>query len=113
MERKFFDEVVIDNYEGNNCKIVLTYYLLTSAVSEEYSDLMVYGVEIDKLTLLAGGKREKERKIIRDLFFKKEEAKKFLSMITENTVTPMGLKYVVNDYIDEKILAGEGDVIKK
>lgn len=103
MERKFFDEVLVDNYEGSGAVMRLTYYLLTSPVSEEHCDLLVYGAEIDMHTVFENGASEREKKIIRELFFKKSDAEEFLGMIAENVVTPMGLKHAVEEYVDKKM----------
>ena len=103
MERKFFDEVVVDNYEGNKSTMRLTYYLLTKPLDENFCDLKVYGVEIVKHVIYKTGAQEKERKLIDDLFFEKKEAVNFIYKLAKNTVTPMGLKYVLHDYIEEQI----------
>ncbi len=111
LERKFFDEVLIDNYEGNGKVLRLRYYLLISPVGEEFCDILAYGVEIDMHTTLQDGTKEHERKIIRELFFKKSDAKEFLEMISKNVVTPMGLKYAVEEYVEKKMKITDLDTV--
>ncbi len=103
MKKEMFDEIYLEQDGKTPCRIKLTYYLLTDSVSEEYCDLKVYGVEIDKAEEDRCGRKNREKKIIGDLFFKKNEALEFLRKICDNKVMPMGLKYVVNDYIGERI----------
>ena len=81
----------------------LSYYITSTKVSEEYCDLKVYGVQINKEAHYPGGEREIEKKRIGDLFFNKEECSEFVSRLLDNEVTPMGLKYAIREYIGEKI----------
>lgn len=106
MQKDFFDELITEIKGITACTQRLTYYLLTSCVSEEYCDLKVYGVEIDRVTEYADGKRECDKKIISDLFFSREEAETFLERIFKNGVTPIGLKNAVHDYIGERLQTG-------
>ncbi len=103
MKKELFGEICMGNEKDVPCRIKLTYYLLTDSVSEEYCDLKVYGVEIDKEEKERNGLWFKEKKIVKDLFFKREEAVTFLQKIYESKVVPMGLRYVINDYIGEQI----------
>ena len=97
MKKEVYDEIVIKAESGEDIR--LTYYLLTGAVSQEYCDLEVYGVEIDKEHILGG----MEKKQIKNLFFKRSEAIDFLKKIARNKVTPMELKYVIKEYIADRI----------
>lgn len=101
MKKEFFNEVIVATDEISH-EIRLTYYLLTGAVSREYCDLKVYGVEIDK-EIISDEKAGKEKKQIKNLFFKRSEAIEFLDKICRNRVTPMELKYVIKEYIDDQI----------
>ncbi|MBO5059811.1 MAG: hypothetical protein J6C82_02695 [Clostridia bacterium] len=103
MKKEFFDEMCIEVTENIPYTMKLTYYLLTDSVREEFCDLNVYGVEIDKESRFKNGKIEREKKIIGDLFFRKGEAEEFLRRISDNQVTPMGLKDVISDYIGERL----------
>lgn len=103
MKKEFFNEVTVS--AKGSCEQVLKYYLLTGCVSEEYCDLMVYGVEIDREVRCNGKKQERDKKVIPDLFFVREEAEEFLQKISEEKVTPTELKYAVREYISEKLRA--------
>ena len=102
MKKELFDELTVRVEDDLPYDMHLTYYLLTGEVSKEYCDLEVYGVEIEK-EVVASGKPVKERKLIKDLFFKKCEAINFLEKLSRNQVTPIELKYVIKDYICEQI----------
>ena len=110
MEREFYKEIIVEADDTVPYKMKLTYYLLTDKVSEEYCDLTVYGAEIDKESYRFDGSPEEERKILKDLFFRRNEAESFMKKLVRNKVTPMGLKYAVREHIGEKISAvvGEG-----
>jgi len=103
MKKEYFDQVIVKAGEDMLCDMKLTYYLLTGAISEEYCDLEVYGVEIEKELVSGRNSEGIERKLIKDLFFKKSEAVEFLNKISCNKVTPMELKYVLRDYIYDQI----------
>ena len=101
MKREYFDQISVRVEDEPSYDMKLTYYLLTGSVSQEYTDLKVYGVEIVKEVSEKGNGTE--RKIVDDLFFKKCEAVDFLKTLCKNQVTPMELKYVIQDYIYDKI----------
>jgi len=90
---------------GKSCpyNMKLTYYLLTDSVREEYCDLKVYGVEIAKRCIKDEKVLEKEKKIIKNLFFNREEAESFLDKIIKEKTTPLELKSAVSTHIGEKI----------
>ena len=92
--------IIIKVEEEVPYNMLLTYYLITNSVSEEYCDLKVYGVEIDKKCPY---EKDSEKKLITDLFFQKDEAEIFLEKLVDNQVTPMGLKYAVREYIGERL----------
>ena len=104
MKKEFFKETTV--LASDSCEQILKYYLLTGCVSEEYCDLMVYGIEIDREVRTNGRKRERDKKVIRDLFFVKEEAEDFLQKIFEKKVTPTELRFAVREYIGEKLQVG-------
>lgn len=103
MKKECFDTVILRVEDDIPYDMKLTYYLLTGAVSEEYCDLKVYGVEIEKEVISGKIKAGIERKMVKDLFFKRCDAVEFLNKIIRNRVTPMELKYVIKDHINEQI----------
>lgn len=100
MKKEFFEGITITD---GGCRQELEYFILTDSVSEEYCDLIVYGAEIDRVLTHENGKIERDKKIIPDLFFVKDEAEEFLRKISDNKVTPTELKYVVRDHIGEQL----------
>ena len=103
MQKEFYGQSYVEVKEEPPYTMKLTYYLLSDNVSEKYCTLKVYGAEIDKEDIFTDGTHRRECKIIRDLFFKRDEAENFIIKLSENLVTPMGLKDVLNEYIEEKI----------
>lgn len=82
-----------------NC-INLTYYLLEGVVCEEYCDLKIYGVLVEKEFVSKSGRIMRERKSIPDLFFTKQETRQFLEYICNERVMPIDLKCSVKPYIE-------------
>lgn len=103
MKRELYNKITMQVEDEQSYDMKLEYYLLTDVAGEGDGDLLVYGVEITKEPTSGGFVFGKERKIIKGLFFKKDEAMDFLGLISRNQVTPIGLKCVVKDYFSEKI----------
>lgn len=102
MEKEFFKRIEI--LKDTPGRITLTYYLLESNISEEYCDLKIYGVLVEKESASKHGQIMKEAKSIPNLFFTKREARMFLERICKDRVMPIDLKYTVKPYVDEQIL---------
>ena len=109
MKKELYDKIISETDDVVPVKMILTYYLLTDKVSEEYCDLTVYGTEIVKECFRPNGSSEVECKILKDLFFRRSEADAFMHKLIRNQVTPMGLKYAVKDHICEKINTAVGE----
>ena len=103
MQKEFYGQSFTDVAGNPGYTMKLTYFLLIDNVREKYCDLKVYGAEIDRENIYDNGKRRRECKLIRDLFFNRCEAEAFVRTLCDNLVTPMGLKDVLSEYIDEKI----------
>ena len=101
MEKEFFNRIEIMKDTPNS--ITLTYYLLESNISEEYCDLKIYGVLVEKISKSKSGRKIRERKSIPDLFFTKRDARKFLERIYEQKIAPIDLKYAIKPYIEERM----------
>lgn len=81
----------------------LEYYLIPECISSAYCDLMCYGIKVTKTTYFEGGGKTVESKQINNVFYRKEEAERFLDMIIKGSVTPVTLRDVVEDYITESV----------
>ncbi len=81
----------------------LEYYLIPEKISEAYCDLMCYGVKVKKTTYFEGGGKTVETKQINNVFYRKNEAEEFIKLILKNSVTPVTLRDVVEDYITDSI----------
>jgi hypothetical protein len=76
--------------------IVLEYYLVDRTIEEEdIEEKKTYRVEIVKRF----GNECVEKEIIHDLTCDREKAVELLHKFAENTVTPIGIRYVVDDLI--------------
>ena len=83
--------------------IILEYYMITEEISAYYSTLKSYGVKISKIKITDGGGKVIESKHINNIFYRKEDAEVFLDIIMRNTVTPISLMDVTEDYIAESV----------
>lgn len=101
MNQEFFDSIEI--MKDTPTRINLKYYLLEDNISEEYCDLKIYGVLVEKESISKSGSIVREKKSIPDLFFTKGEAKLFLERIYKQRVMPIDLKFAVKPYIEEQI----------
>jgi len=101
LKQEFFNRIEIMKDTPHN--ITLTYYLLESNISEEYCDLKIYGVLVEKESTTKNGRKVRERKSIPDLFFTKGDAKQFLERIYEQRIMPIDLKYAVKPYVEEQM----------
>ena len=80
-------------------EIMLDYYLIRESISEDYCDLIRYGVKVVKTVGYGGGGKTVESKQINNIFYREDEADGFLQLIMRNKVTPVSLMDVVEDYI--------------
>ena len=81
----------------------LEYYMVPDPVSDEYSDIVNYGVKIKQVNSAPGGNRTVEVKQIDNVFYRECDARAFMRFITKNAVTPLILGEVVEDYIAESV----------
>lgn len=88
---------------GGAGDVELEYYLIPECISSAYCDLMCYGIKIKKTAYFEGGGKTVESKQINNVFYRKEDAERFLNIIIEGSVTPVTLRDVVEDYIVESI----------
>ena len=101
LNKEFFKRIEILKDTPN--RITLTYYLLEGNISEEYCDLKIYGVLVEKEVMSKSGRIMREKKSIPDLFFTKGEAKMFLERISKEKIMPIDLKCTIKPYVDEQI----------
>lgn len=81
----------------------LEYYLIPEKISEAYCDLVSYGVKVKKTSYFEGGGKTVETKQINNVFYRKNEAEEFIKLILRNSVTPVTLRDVVEDYIIDSL----------
>ncbi len=86
----------------NDGIITLKYFLLETDLEIDNCTLKCYGIAIKK-TEPSNGHNLSEMKQIANAFFNKSEALLFLEMLARNTVTPIALSGVLEDYIAEAV----------
>ena len=87
----------------NGYEMRIEYYLIPEKISQDYTDLMRYGVKIKMTSLFDGGGRAEEIKQITNVFYRLSDAEDFIRLLIRNKVTPVSLRDVVEDYIIESL----------
>lgn len=79
------------------CPMQLEYYMTKSDIEgqEELRGVTAYGIEIVKIL----GDKETERQMVKNFCCNEVLAKETISMLADNTVTPSGLYFVLEDLI--------------
>ena len=85
--------------EKGDFDIYLDYYLIPEKIRADYSDLMCYGIKIVETAVYEGGGSSIDIKQIDNVFYRRKDADIFMNLIMENSVTPVELRDVVEDYI--------------
>lgn len=88
--------------------LTLEYYIVTEPLCAEYSDLLRYGVKIKMIAEFSDGTCDEEAQEIRDIFYRENDAKKFINLLLENKVTPTHLREVVEEYISNSLKISKG-----
>lgn len=106
IDKKKFTEVDIDieplYSEKKSLKISLEYYLIESFYKDEEeldSKIKTFGVEVVKKEHLPDNALNIETKIAEHLSLDKQKVESILSVISKNTVTPIGLYGVLDDML--------------
>lgn len=96
LERKVHLESNIETQEIRN-PIQLEYYLVEGEIEEleELKGIKAYGIEIVKFK----GDKETERQIVKNFCCKESMARETISRLADNTVTPSGLYFVLDDIV--------------
>lgn len=86
----------VDNVIGFKGAIELEYYLIESEIKDhdELSGKKAFGVEIVRKI-----ENEVETKTINNLYCCKESTINLLNTLAKNTVTPIGLPFIIDDII--------------
>lgn len=100
MNNKYFfmkvENINSEAPEGKSVSFELEYYITESKLEvNENSENQVYGIEIVK-TLSSG---IVEKSTIQDIYCKKEDAQVFAGILASNSVTPVSLGYIVEDFL--------------
>lgn len=93
MKQKYIAQKQTENEKGD--KIYLFYFITESEGG--------YGIGIDMYTQSAHRRTAKEQKCIDNLFRTREDAHRFINMISAGLVTPETLTDIVEDKIFDKI----------
>ena len=101
-KEQYGKEINYSDSMGKGCYI-LRYYLTESDVSEDYSNMKCYGIEIDKIERNPGMRDIRECKLIDGVFFNMNEATEFLSKIKATRTEPIDLKTELEKYIFESV----------
>lgn len=90
---------ILPEVEKGECRnpVTLEYYLIEGEYDEqeELGSIIAYGIEIDKMV------REQceENEIIRNFSCCRDSTEQLILKLADNTVTPVSLRYVIDDML--------------
>lgn len=105
-DRTMFTTVQVCNEEEHQ-GFFLDYYLLEKAVAVEGVCVNRFGIEICKRAQRENGVPYVEYRKIFDVFQTKTEACEMLEILARNTVTPISLKEILEDFLGISEFVGE------
>lgn len=83
--------------------VSIDYYIIPENISADYCDLKCYGIRIEKTAIYPGGGKIVESNQINNVFYRYNDIKEFLQVITQRRTEPVGLLEEVEKYIAESI----------
>lgn len=93
--------------EEKRYHMCLEYYLISEDISEDYCNLKRYGVMIKKIATYPDQSKREEVKKINDIFFRLEDAQRFMNFVMKGGVTPIALKDIVENHIAKQMTPDE------
>lgn len=79
------------------------YYLVEESISEEYTDMLRYGIRIEQALLYPGGGKTMEMRQLNNVFYSYDEADSFMRMLMSETVLPDSLKTYIEGYVMQRV----------
>ena len=83
----------------------LDYYLVEENISEEYTDMIRYGIRIEQTVLYPGGGKTIDMRQLNNVFYSYDEANAFMRQLMNETAVPESLRNRVESYITHKMRA--------
>ncbi len=99
--------------EEENREIILEYYILESDISLEGELHRTYGIEVLKREKTTQGTLRVEYRKIFDIFCTYQEAEKALHILADNTVMPVSVYDIIEQFIGTGVIECEEYEIKE
>ena len=97
--RRAVRKVVVNTEEEKKRKFVLEYYTLEKEIYVEGESYNTYGIEVLKRETTDFGTLRIEYRKVFDIFCTEEEAKTAANILADNTVTPVSVRDVIEQFI--------------
>lgn len=97
--RKAVRKVVVNTEEEKKRKFILEYYTLEKEVYVEGDSHNTYGIEVLKRETTDLGTLKIEYRKVFDIFCTEDEAKVAANILADNTVTPVSVRDIVEQFI--------------
>ncbi len=81
------------------------YYLVEESISEEYTDMLRYGIRIEQAVMYPGGGKTMEMRQLNNVFYRYDEADRFMRALMRETVLPDKLRAYIERYVLQKMEA--------
>lgn len=97
--RRAVRKVVVNTEEERKRKFILEYYTLEKEIYVEGESYNTYGIEVLKRETTDFGTLRIEYRKVFDIFCTEAQAKMAANILADNTVTPVSVKDVVEQFI--------------
>ena len=81
----------------------IDYYLVEESISEEYTDMLRYGIRIEQSLLYPGSGKTMEMRQLNNVFYHYDEADSFMRALMKEKVPPDNLKTYIDGYIMQQV----------
>lgn len=103
MKEKLCGRFVQSSGEDIDYDMIVEYYLTEQRLFCNRADLVRYGVAIRKLSLFDDGSCERLSRSMNCIFYKREEAERFIEKLIGGKVTPLTLREITEEYISGQL----------
>ena len=97
--RKPVRKVVVNTEEEKRRKFILEYYTLEKEIYVEGESHNTYGIEVLKRETTELGTLRIEYRKVFDIFCTEDEAKNVANILADNTVTPISVRDIVEQFV--------------
>ena len=103
-ERELYGTIIEKPGSELEYELQLNYYLNKEPVSSDSLNPIRYGITIEKAAVFSSGSVKKEEKTINNIFYRRDDAEKFLKILIRGKVTPVTFAEIAEEYVSGLIV---------